>query len=53
MSTSGRYEKVQSGLKVCAHAKRLILSPGSKYGKDIERTLLYRLLSVLLTCYPV
>jgi len=53
MSNSGRYEKVQSGLKVWANAKRLTFSPGSRYGNDIERTLLHRLLSVLLTCYPL
>jgi hypothetical protein len=52
-NSSGTFEKAQSGLKVWARAKRLTLSPGSRYGNDIERTLLHRLLSVLLTCYPL
>jgi hypothetical protein len=51
MKTSGKYENIQSGLKVWADAKRLTLSPGSRYGNEIERTLFHCLL--LVTCYPL
>ncbi len=51
MKISGKYENVQSGLKVWADSKRLTLSPGSRYGNAIERTLFHRLL--LFTGFPL
>ena len=51
MITSGKYEKIQSGLKVWADSKRLTLSPGSRYGDAIERTLFHRFL--LVACHPL